>query len=228
MRKIRPLCFLFLLTLFSSCGKGSGALNQTTGAIQSPEQTEPPYGSNPDDPPRESLRFPAFQPSWGLKRAIYEKAVAYYEKNRAGLPNPRYATLIDFSQHSSKKRLYLFDLSGERVARHNTSHGKNSDPDDTGYANKFSNEEGSLMSSLGIYHTVGTYTGDHGYSLRLIGLESTNDNALKRLIVVHPADYVSDAGGKAGRSWGCPALDPKISKGVIDKIKNGSMLLIGR
>jgi hypothetical protein len=92
----------------------------------------------------------------------------------------------------------------------------------------FSNTMGSKMSSLGVYHTQATYNGKYGYSLRLLGQESTNSNAFERAIVMHPAIYVSDSEGRAGRSWGCPALDPKISVAVISKIKEGSLLLIGR
>ena len=62
--------------------------------------------------------------------------------------------------------------------------------------------------------------------MRLDGLSSTNSNARKRAIVVHPATYVSDSASRAGRSWGCPALDPKVSKSVIDRIKGGSLMLI--
>lgn len=192
-----------------------------------PEQPdEPGYDQNQGNPPREGLRFPDFDPAWGLKRSIYEKAVRWYEGHRRALPNPRYATLIDFSKHSSKRRFFLFDLSNGKLETHNVAVGKNSDSDNDGYATKFSNTEGSQMSSLGVYQTLGTYNGGHGYSLKISGLESTNDNAESRAIVVHPADYVSDS-GRAGRSWGCPAIDPKVSKGVIDKIRNGSMLVIG-
>ena len=32
--------------------------------------------------------------------------------------------------------------------------------------------------------------------------------------------------GKLGKSWGCPALPEKLSKGIIDAIKDGSCLFI--
>jgi hypothetical protein len=228
-----------LLTL-SACG--SGANNQTeqtcAGADcteqsinapvgEQPTQDETPYEEQANAVPRANLRFPIFSPSWGLKRSIYERAVAHYEQSRLAVGNPRYASAVDFSQHSSKKRFYLFDLATGKVERHNVAAGKGSDPDGDGYATKFSNSEGSKMSSLGIYHTSGTYNGGNGYSMRIQGLESSNSAAMSRAVVVHPANYVSDSGSKAGRSWGCPALDPKISKSVIDRIKGGSVLVIG-
>ena len=67
-----------------------------------------------------------------------------------------------------------------------------------------------------------------GLSLRLEGLSPTNSNAAERAIVMHPADYVSDSAPKAGRSWGCPALDPNVSSSMISRVKNGSVLLIDR
>lgn len=237
MTKSKLLAGLALLFALSSCGKSEMEETCTSGACteasinapvgpQPEEVDEPDYDLVESNPKRETLRFPAYDASWGLKRSVYDKAVAFYARNRASLENPRYATLVDFSKHSSKRRLFLFDLSNGRVETHNVSHGKNSDPDNNGTATKFSNSPGSQMSSLGAYKTLRTYNGGHGYSLRLDGLETTNDNALSRAIVVHPANYVSDS-GRAGRSWGCPALDPRISKGVIDKIRNGSLLVIG-
>ena len=231
------LAGLGLLLLLSSCGKQeteetctSGACTeQSINAPVGPQPVDEPdqYDGKPETPDRSRLAFPAYDASWGLKRSIYDKAVAWYGRNRSTLPNPRYATLVDFSKHSSKRRLFLFDLSTGRVETHNVSHGKNSDSDNDGMATRFSNTPGSQMSSLGVYKTVGTYNGGHGYSLRLDGQEATNDNALSRAIVVHPANYVSDSPGRAGRSWGCPALDPKVSKSVIDRIRNGSMFVIG-
>ena len=58
-----------------------------------------------------------------------------------------------------------------------------------------------------------------------------NDRAVERRIVIHPADYVSEAfleaHGRLGRSFGCPALDPKVSRALIDAIRDGSVLYVG-
>jgi hypothetical protein len=94
----------------------------------------------------------------------------------------------------------------------------------------FSNQKGTLKSSLGLFITAETYSGKHGYTLKLDGLEEgVNDNARERLIVLHGAHYVSE--GRAddrliGRSWGCPAVRPAIARILIDAIKGGSVLWI--
>jgi hypothetical protein len=95
---------------------------------------------------------------------------------------------------------------------------------------RFGNEMGSFRSSLGTFLTGEAYTGQHGYSLRLEGLDpGVNDRAYERAIVMHPADYVTEAfrmrsGGRLGRSWGCPALDPVVAPAIIDRIQDGSVL----
>jgi hypothetical protein len=108
------------------------------------------------------------------------------------------------------------------------AHGKNSGGV---YATSFSNEYGSYKSSLGFYLTASTYQGKNGYSLILDGLEKgINDRARERAIVVHGAAYadpsVIRAGGRLGRSFGCPAVPQKLSRPLIDTIKGGSVMYI--
>ena len=109
------------------------------------------------------------------------------------------------------------------VDKYLVAHGKNSDPDYDGFATIFSNTPGSEASSVGFYLTAETYEGNHGYSLKLDGLSSTNSNARSRSIVMHPADYVAP-GSKIGRSWGCPAVEPRYSVQIIDQIKGGTLI----
>lgn len=108
------------------------------------------------------------------------------------------------------------------------SHGKNSGGN---YATSFSNENGSLKSSLGFFLTENTYQGKNGYSLVLNGLEKgINDRAKERAIVIHGAAYsnpsVIASSGRLGRSFGCPALPQAVSKPIINTIKGGSLLFI--
>ena len=138
-------------------------------------------------------------------------------------------TIIDFSKSSTEKRFFVIDLENKKLIFNCfVAHGKNSGEN---VAQNFSNKPESLQSSLGFYITAETYIGEHGYSLRLDGIEKgINDNARTREIVIHGAEYVSGefikSYGRLGRSWGCPALPLDLSKEIIDKIAGGSCLFI--
>jgi hypothetical protein len=108
------------------------------------------------------------------------------------------------------------------------AHGKGSDSNNDGYATNFSNKVNSEASSLGFYLTAETYHGNHGLSLRLDGLSSTNSKARERSVVLHGADYVREAEVKAGRSWGCPAVSMALRGDVIELLKGGSLIFAGR
>lgn len=162
-------------------------------------------------------------PSGVVPARAKNQAIAYLQKYRTEFANQDWLVVIDYGQHSSRPRFYLINLRSGGVERHVVAHGSGSDPDGDGYATKFSNTAGSKATSLGFYRTLGTYSGKWGYSLLLQGLSSTNSNAYERAIVIHGADYVSDA-GRAGRSWGCPALDLHVRSSVITRIKNGALI----
>jgi hypothetical protein len=138
-------------------------------------------------------------------------------------------TIIDFSLPSDKERLWVLDLLNGKVLFHClVSHGRNSGGLT---AVSFSNVPGSNASSPGFYTTGETYYGKHGLSLMLDGLEEgINDNARRRSIVMHGADYVSDdfirRYGRLGRSYGCPAVPVELNKEIIETIKGGSCLFI--
>ncbi len=138
-------------------------------------------------------------------------------------------TLIDFNRPSTEKRMYVLDMAKKEVLFVSyVSHGRNSGEN---YATSFSNRNGSHQSSLGFYRTGGTYQGGNGYSLLLDGLEEgINDQARPRAIVIHGADYCSEAvirsSGRLGRSFGCPALPRELATPIINTIKGGSLLFI--
>ncbi len=152
-----------------------------------------------------------------------------YLVQQGKLANVDIISIVDFSLPSSEKRFFVIDLKKNKVlyctyVAHAVNSGKQ-------YANLFSNKPQSNKSSLGFYITQKTYQGGHGYSLRLEGLEKgINDNANRRDIVIHGADYVNEAliktQGYIGRSLGCPALPVRLHKSIINKIKNGTCLFI--
>jgi hypothetical protein len=149
--------------------------------------------------------------------------------NNIDASNKRLLSIIDYSKPSSEKRFFVIDVENRKLL-YNTlvAHGKKS-----GYVNatKFSNKYGSHKSSLGFFRTENSYYGKRGYSLQLDGLEKgINDNARRRGIVIHGANYVSEriasGNGVIGRSHGCPAVSKKISKEIINLLKGGSLLYI--
>lgn len=181
----------------------------------------------PTPTPAPKALMPAFDAHWGLTQSVYAKAVAYYTAKHGTFRNQRYVTIVDFNLSSSTKRLFLFDLKLGSMERHLVAHGAGSDPNDTGFATKFSDGFGTHMSSLGAYITltIGSY---RGYSLSLDGLEPTNAHAEPRAILMHQAPYVREAGGHVGRSWGCFAIDPNYGKSIIDRVAGGSLIYAGR
>jgi hypothetical protein len=141
--------------------------------------------------------------------------------------NPRLLTVIDYSRPSTEPRLWVLDLVSRVVVQHElVAHGQGSGEN---FATSFSNDEGSHKSSLGLFVTGDAYVGHKGISLQLRGLDpGVNDHALARDIVIHGAEYVSQAAartlGRIGRSWGCPAVRPAIAQELIDQIKGGTVL----
>ena len=139
----------------------------------------------------------------------------------------QHLAVIDYSVPSTQPRLWVFDVArGRLLFQELVAHGRNTGEK---VAERFSNIEGSKMSSLGLFQTADTYYGSNGYSLRLRGLDpGFNDNALARAIVMHGAPYVSAAIaerlGRIGRSWGCPAVRPEVARTVIDTLKGGALL----
>ena len=156
-------------------------------------------------------------------------AVEYYDLIKNKIGNSKYLSVIDYTQSSSRKRFYIIDMESGLVESYLVAHGSGSDGDNDSYAESFGNVEGSKKTSLGFYITENTYDGKHGLSLVLSGLSKTNSNAKSRAIVIHGADYVNEHAaldlGRVGRSWGCPAVDFKIYKILIDRLKNGSLIL---
>ncbi len=165
-----------------------------------------------------------------LKFDAFQAALQGYVKltDTDKIKNKELLTVIDFSKSSNENRLFVIDIKTKKIVYKSlVAHGRNSGYE---FATRFSNKISSYQSSLGFYKTAETYSGKHGFSLRLDGLEYSNSNARTRAIVIHGADYVSKdfirKNGKLGRSLGCPSLPKKNYKQIINTIKNGTCLFI--
>lgn len=160
----------------------------------------------------------------------FTKAFEGYEQlKKLGKVKNEVLTIIDFSLSSTKERMWVIDMTTQRVIFQSlVSHGMNSG---TEFAKSFSNENNSHKSSLGFYLTGETYNGKHGLSMKLDGQEyGVNHNARERAVVVHGAEYVNKnlikSQGYIGRSQGCPAVPTYLTKKLIDLTKNKSVLYI--
>lgn len=167
----------------------------------------------------------------GLSKRAYDAAIHGFQKlKEAGkISNDHIITIADFTKSSALKRLFIIDLDQQKLLfKTYVAHGQGSGEE---FARRFSNRPESFQSSPGFYRTATTYSGKHGYSLKLDGLEpGINDKAQERAIVIHGADYVSEnfirSHGYLGRSWGCPAVPESIKGPIINTIKGGSLLFI--
>jgi hypothetical protein len=156
------------------------------------------------------------------------RALLALAANRSRIPNADVIGIADFSRPSRDARFYIMDLRSGMVTQHLCAHGRGSDPAHSGWLEYFSNSVGSEATSNGAYVTGNTYFGKYGHSMRLYGLDHTNNNALDRAIVVHSAWYaepnVIAEHGKLGRSEGCFAL-PGISHAeAMTRLGSGRLL----
>ncbi|MDD7392691.1 murein L,D-transpeptidase catalytic domain family protein [Fusobacterium gastrosuis] len=138
-------------------------------------------------------------------------------------------TIVDFTKPSTEERMFVIDLDNNKVLLStHVSHGKGSGDL---YAQSFSNKDGSYKSSPGFFLTGNIYDGINGESLELHGLEKgINDNARKRNIVIHGANYANPkfivGNGRLGRSKGCLAVPFSINKNLINTIVGGTVFYV--
>lgn len=234
MRNLRKIPFLSFLILSVIAISASSYRNTATAG----HYTSRPLLLNviPDRPANFREEMAARYDQWrlaaeGIGQDVFEYAVTGYAalKEKGRLLKTEYITIIDFSKPSNLPRLFLLNMeTGKIIFKTLVAHGRNSGGL---MAESFSNNESSLESSPGFYITDETYFGKKGYSLKLLGCEEGfNNNAYRRGIVMHGADYVSEdfirKNGFLGRSHGCPAVPAQLNRKIIDVIKNGSCLFI--
>ncbi len=160
-----------------------------------------------------------------LKAALNAYSWAY-QHNKLG-ENKHTMTVVDFTLPSYAKRMWVIDLKSDKILLNTyTAQGKNSG---LVYATQFSNAPATYETSLGIYATAGEYYGEHAKSMHLAGLEpGINDNAYRRAVEIHAAQYVTpefiQAHHRAGRSWGCFAVSPTVKDQLLNYTNGGSAL----
>src|SRR4051795_3214373 len=181
--------------------------------------------------PQPSTLLPPAQPlvpsaPAGIDPQLFAKAKAALDTHRVW---PRDSIgVVDFSQPSADPRFFVVDLMSGNVESHRVAHGRGSDPDHSGFVERFSNDFGSYASSNGAYLTGDYYQGKYGLSMKVRGLDWSNYNAEPRAIVIHNAWYAEDdmipVHGKLGRSEGCFAMSCKNQYAVMRKLAGGRMI----
>ncbi len=136
--------------------------------------------------------------------------------------------IADFGLHSAKPRFHFVNLERGEVNSYHVSHGMGSDPQHDGWLKQFSNTEGSNATSRGAYVTWEWYKGRYGTSVRLGGLDESNNAALRRYIVMHRADYAEpehlERYGRLGRSNGCFAMGEEQFRIALMHLSGGRLL----
>jgi hypothetical protein len=164
--------------------------------------------------------------------SLLPRAMAALNSHRS-IPNRDIVGIVDFSAPSRAPRFHFVDVGNGRVLMtHLVSHGRGSDPANSGWLELFSNRPGSNASSGGSFMTGDTYYGKHGRSRRLIGLDPENSLALSRGIVIHAAEYVSPeyalSQGRVGRSQGCFAVSERAIDEVLARLGPGRLLFAAK
>jgi hypothetical protein len=146
-----------------------------------------------------------------------------------------YLYFVDYGLPATTPRGYVFDMDSLKIidGPFMVAHGRGSAANGQGVPTRFSNAFGSYATSLGLYVAQETYA-FHGKSggrtygsigLKLEGVsDGFNDNARARKVVAHGAPYVTAT--KAGRSEGCPAMEPARAQKLLPVLANGAMVFL--
>jgi len=146
-----------------------------------------------------------------------------------------YLYFVDYGLPSTEKRGYVFDMDTHQIVEgpFTVAHGRGSSTSRYGVPTHFANASGSNATSLGLYVAKALYdftghTGGRAYhstGMRLDGVsQGFNDEAYARKVVAHGAPYVTPT--KAGRSEGCPAMEPDRAARLLPKLADGGLVFL--
>ena len=142
---------------------------------------------------------------------------------------------IDFSTHSGKNRLFVYGYESGKILKSSLcSHGVGKVETEDSDEVVFSNVPESYCSSRGKYKIGARGWSNWGthFNYKLHGLESTNNNAYKRIIVLHSYEFIDDKEiypEELVNSLGCPMISNNTMKYldvVIKKAKQPVLMWI--
>jgi hypothetical protein len=164
----------------------------------------------------------------GIDPQLFARAKQALERHGGSLRYKDRIGIADFSKASREARFHVVDIASGRVDSHFVAHGRGSDVGHTGFLERFSNDFGSNATSNGAYRSGDFYHGKYGLSMKVDGLDWTNNNALGRAIVIHQAWYAEQdmiaVHGKLGRSEGCFAFGRDSHFDIMRQLGEGRLI----
>ncbi len=150
-----------------------------------------------------------------IEKLAQKAAAAKLFVQRKGY-NEKTCFLLDMSLPSGQNRFFIYDLKKDTLQSVGlVAHGNCFEYWLEG--RKYSNVVGSGCTSLGKYKIGNSYIGKFGYSYKLFGLDSSNNKAFERTVVLHSHTCVPEAEvtDDICQSNGCPTVSP----GMLEQLK---------
>lgn len=174
----------------------------------------------------------SLDPKGLIRPALLERAAQAMEARGHEGHTSGKLVVVDYGLHSSEERLFVIDLETGAVSAYRAAHGLGTDPDHDGLLDSFSSLSGSQASPEGAFRLAEEYTGKHGQSFRLDGLDPANRNSRARAIVIHAAWYAEPdflkQHGKLGRSNGCIVFSKADLARFIGEVPEGTLIFVGK
>lgn len=127
--RILSLILSVLIFIFSAHVHASGANRPDLGAeaavTDTPSLTEAGDGSSVAT--ENASAYSHIDPENLVPKAMLNKALTYFDKNKNIIKNQEYIVVIDYKQHNSKERFFLIDVQSGQVEKYLVAHGKGSD-----------------------------------------------------------------------------------------------------
>jgi len=121
--------------------------------------------------------------------------------------------LVDMSLASGQTRFFVYDLKKDTIQNSGlVTHGRCNQ--DWLEGRKYGNTVGCGCTSLGKYKIGRPYNGKFGLAYKLHGLDSTNNKAFERFVVLHSHECVpeTEVSNEICQSDGCPTVAPGFLK----------------
>lgn len=163
-----------------------------------------------------------------MYESYHDEAFAFVKANQL---NTAFYFLIDFNIHSGKPRFFIYNFEDKKISHQALStHGSCDvfEPNPEKYKKvKFSNKPDSHCSSIGKYRIGNRDYSSWGIKIKywLHGLETTNNKAVPRVVVLHSWEAVSDETiypRYSPLSWGCPAVSNAFMKTLDEMLQKAN------